>query len=154
MSLVDALAERGYKWAPLPNQNPAHPLLSAKRTGNFVCVSGQVPIKDGQVVSGKVGGAAGLSLTQARQAAELAALYCLYAAGSVVKPDAIVSIVDVTVYVNCASGFTDTSRVANGASEFLIAVFGDAGKHTRAAIGVAPLPLNAAVEIKMVIEVK
>lgn len=93
-------------------------------------------------------------MTQATQAAELAALYCLYATGSVVKPEAIVGIVDVTVYVNCAPGFTDTSAVANGASEFLIAIFGDAGKHTRAAIGVSELPLNAAVEIKMVIEVK
>ena len=155
MTLVEVLAKQGFEWVPAPKRNPVHPLLSAKRVGNVVYVSGQVPIEDGTVIAGKVGDGDDLvAPSRAQHAAKLCALACLYAAGSVIDPENIVGVVAMTVYVNCAPGFIDTSSVANGASDFLIAIFGEQGEHTRDAIGAAELPLNAAVEIKAVFEVR
>lgn len=148
-----ALAMRGYSWKQLPPDHPDRPIANAKRAGNLVTVSGQVPIHAGSVITGKVGD--DVDVDRAYFAAELCALYCLYAAGSIVNPDSIVDVFSMTVYVNGAPGFTDTSDVADGASDFFVSVLGEeAGRCARAAVGVAELPKDAAVEITVVFVVQ
>lgn len=152
-ALVHALRKRGYGWAPLEREVKGHGLVAAKRAGKLVHVSGQVPFRDGKVVTGKVG-KGGLTVEEAAVAAELCALRCLYAAGSVVQPEQIKSIVNMKVLVNVAPGFNQMSAVADGASDFLVAVLGkEDGMPSRIASGAASLPLDASVEIDMVIEV-
>ncbi len=147
MISLQALRERGYEWLPTQEHHPVHPLRNAQQVGDEVDVSGQVPFENGVVIAGKIG--RDLSPEKGARAAELCALHCLYAAGAVVDPDGIIGVRRMTVYVNVAPGFTETSTVANGASQFLIDLLGEAGKGTRVAVGVAELPLNAAVEIEM-----
>ena len=154
MSLTDTLTALGYKWVQLPVKHPTHPLLIASRRGDIVTTSGQIPFKRGvialdNIVAGKVGRRRGdISPKDAANAAELAALQCLYAAGSIVTPDQIVGVDGMDVLVNCAPGFNDTSSVANGASQFMIKLFGEAnGLGTRIATGASELPMDAAVEI-------
>jgi enamine deaminase RidA (YjgF/YER057c/UK114 family) len=155
MNLEARLRKLGYPWAPSPLQHPIHPLLNAKRCGNQVFVSGQIPFDtNGQPIAGKVGSWTQVSPAKAADAAKDCAVRCLYAAGAVVSPEDIVGIVKVTVYVNVFDGFTSMSQVANGASELLIEVFGEQGKHARSAIGVSELPSGAAVEVDMIIEVR
>jgi len=126
------------------------------RTGNLVFVSGQLPSKEGKVMfEGAVGGA-GLTVEQGAEAARLCAINAL----AVLKAacggdlDQIVKIVRLGVFVQSANGFDGQSKVANGASELFMQVFGEAGQHARAAVGTNALPLNAAVEVELVAEVK
>ncbi len=123
------------------------------RTGNLVLTAGQLPMQDGEL---KYKGKTGFDVTtdQAQEAAKMCALNCL----SVIKSeigslDLIKRIVKLAVFVNSADGFTDQPKVANGASEFIVQIFGDSGKHVRAAVGVNELPIDAAVEIEMIVEV-
>jgi enamine deaminase RidA (YjgF/YER057c/UK114 family) len=123
------------------------------RTGNLVFVSGQLPLKKGKVaVQGKVG--ENLSPEQGREAATLCLLNILAALeGNGIPLESIVRVVKLTGFVQSAPDFRDQPQVLNAASELLTEVFGDAGKHARAAIGVNALPLNAAVEIEGIFEV-
>jgi enamine deaminase RidA (YjgF/YER057c/UK114 family) len=107
-------------------------------------------MRDGRLTcTGRVG--ADVTLEDAAMAAELAALNAVAAAASAAGGiDHIERIVRVCVFVNSAAGFTDQPKVANGASDLLGKIFGDAGKHVRSAVGVAELPLNAAVELELV----
>jgi enamine deaminase RidA (YjgF/YER057c/UK114 family) len=123
-------------------------------TGRYVYVSGQLPIVDGKLTAtGKVGGevtasdAAGLARTCALNAIAAAA----QAAGGL---DRISRIVKVVGFVASAPGFGGQPQVINGASELLIEVFGEAGKHARSAIGVAELPLNTPVEVELIAEIR
>lgn len=128
------------------------------RTGNLVFVSGQLPSKEGKVqVTGVVGaGEKSLSIEQGAEAAKL----CVINALAVLRDacggdlDRVVRIVRIGVFVLSADGFDGQPKVANGASDFLVAVFGEKGKHARAAVGVNALPLNATVEVEMVAEVR
>lgn len=153
MFVVAALEERGYMHVSVRQRNASHPILNAVRHDGRVEVSGQIPFdEDGNVIAGKVGG--DISLAEAKQAAEICVVACLYAAGSVINLNTdIKHIIEIMVYVNCAPGFTELSEVANGASKFLTDVFGYVGWTRRAAIGVAELPYGAAVEVTMVIAV-
>ena len=142
------LAELGFDTTPTQVQHPQHPLLHARRVGNQVFVSGQVPFRDGAVITGKVGRTIGMHAAQ--DAAKRCAASCLLAALTQARRnERVVGVIRMRVYVNCAPGFTDTTGVANGAGSFLIDFLGEQGKHARTAIGVAELPLNAAVEIEM-----
>jgi len=133
---------------------PLAAYIPAIRTGDYVYTSGQVPIADGKLkYSGKIG--FDLSFEEGQKAAELCALNALSAIKGVIGDlNIIEQIVKLTVFVNSADGFTDQPKVANGASEFLGKVFGDAGKHARSAVGVKELPVNSAVEIEMIVKVK
>ena len=149
MSPSDRLAELGLT---LPDVVP--PLAAyvpAIRSGDLVFTAGQVPIRDGSLLHvGKVG--AEVSEADARACAELCALNALAAAVSVAGGlDAIQQIVKVVVYVASAADFVGQPAVANGASELLGAVFGDAGQHARSAVGAVSLPLNAPVEVDLVV---
>ena len=133
---------------------PVGSYLPALKVGNEVYTSGQLPMADGRLTcAGKVGSE--VTVVDAAAAAELAALNAVAAAAAAAGGiDRIEQIVRVGVFVNSAPGFTDQPKVANGGSNLLAKVFGEAGKHARSAVGVAELPLNAAVELEMIARVK
>ena len=133
---------------------PVAAYVAAVRTGAYVYVSGQLPTVDGKLpATGKVGDA--VSASDAAVMARTCALNALAAAAAAVGGlAAIRRIVKVTGFVASAPGFTGQPQVINGASELLIEVFGEDGKHARSAIGVAELPLNAPVEVELIAEVR
>ena len=136
-----------------PVAAPVAAYVPAVRTGNYVYVSGQLPVVDGKLqATGKVGASIG-----AEEAAALARICALNglaaAAGAAGGLDAIARIVKVTCFVASAPTFTGQAQVANGASEFFIEVLGDAGRHARSAIGMAVLPLDSPVEVELIAEV-
>ena len=150
MSIEERLRTLSIELPPAPK--PVGAYVPALRSGNLVFTSGQLPVKAGQMLAlGKV--PAAVSLEHAQQAARQAALNALAAIQSVVGSlDAVQRVVRVNVFVNSSAGFIEQAKVANGASELLVAIFGDAGRHTRCAIGAAELPLNATVEVDLVVE--
>jgi enamine deaminase RidA (YjgF/YER057c/UK114 family) len=145
------LAELGITLpAPTP---PVAAYVPTVRTGQLVFVSGQGPVRDGALVyTGKVG--RDVSLEEAQDAARLTCISGLAALKAEVGDLAKVSrVVKLTVFVNSAPGFDQQPFVANGASELLQEVFGEAGRHARSAVGMAELPFNMSVEIEFVFEV-
>ena len=152
MSIKEKLAELGLT---LPvAAAPVAAYVPAVKTGNLVFTAGQLPIVDGKVViSGKVG--ADVTPEQAKDMAQICALNALAAISLVADIDQIERIIRVGGFVNGVPGFVAIPQVVNGASELLIKLFGEVnGKHARTAIGVAELPLNAPVEIEMVVQLK
>jgi enamine deaminase RidA (YjgF/YER057c/UK114 family) len=133
---------------------PLAAYIPAMQVGNLVMTSGQVPILAGTVkYQGKVGRE--LTEEEGKEAAKLCALNCLSAVKSVIgNLDKIKRVLKLTVFVSSAEGFSAQPKVANGASEFIVEIFGDAGKHVRSAVGVSELPLNSAVEIEMIVEIQ
>jgi enamine deaminase RidA (YjgF/YER057c/UK114 family) len=144
------LAELGLKLpAVVP---PVAAYVPAVQTGNHVYVSGQVPMADGQLLAtGKVG--ADVEPEQAAKLARQCALNALAAVDSLVGLDRVVRVVKVVGFVASAEGFTGQPAVLNGASELFGAVFGEAGRHARSAVGVAELPLGVPVEVEAIFEV-
>jgi enamine deaminase RidA (YjgF/YER057c/UK114 family) len=132
---------------------PLAAYVPAVRTGSYVYSSGQLPLTDGKLLaSGKVG--AEVSVEEAVALARTCVLNALAAVASVAGGLAAVRrVVKVTGFVASAPGFTGQPLVMNGASELLIEVFGDAGRHARTAVGVAVLPLDAPVEVELIAEV-
>jgi enamine deaminase RidA (YjgF/YER057c/UK114 family) len=132
---------------------PVAAYLPAVRSGQYVYTAGQVPMRSGSMLHpGKVG--AGVDEGQAVEAAQQCALNALAAVKSVVgELSEVKRIVKVVVFVASDPGFTGQPKVANGASELFGEVFGDAGKHARSAVGVAVLPLDAPVEVELIVEI-
>jgi enamine deaminase RidA (YjgF/YER057c/UK114 family) len=132
---------------------PLAAYVPAVRTGRYVYTSGQLPMQAGELLAtGKVG--AGVGAAEASALARTCALNALAAAASVAGGlSAIRRIVKVTGFVASAPGFTQQAQVVNGASELLLEVFGEAGRHARSAVGMAVLPLDAPVEIELIAEV-
>ena len=152
MSIKEKLAELGLT---LPVAAvPVAAYVPAVKTSNLVFTAGQLPIVDGKVViTGKVG--AEVTPEQAKDMAQICALNGLAAISLVADIDQIERIIRVGGFVNGVPGFVAIPQVVNGASELLIKLFGEVnGKHARTAIGVAELPLNAPVEIEMVVQLK
>ncbi|MCV7441313.1 RidA family protein [Mycobacterium paraense] len=133
----------------------AAPLASyvpAVRTGNLVYTSGQLPMEAGHLAgTGKVG--AEVSPERGKALARICALNALAAVNSVVGIDAVTRVVKVVGFVASAPGFNGQPSVVNGASDLLAEVFGDAGAHARSAVGVSELPLDAPVEVELIVEV-
>jgi enamine deaminase RidA (YjgF/YER057c/UK114 family) len=131
---------------------PVGAYVPAVRSGNLVYTSGQLPMVDGQLsATGKVG--ALVTPEQAKDLARTCALNALAAIDALVGLDAVVSVVKVVGFVASAPDFTGQPAVVNGASELLGEVFeGEAGQHARSAVGVASLPLDAPVEVELVVE--
>jgi enamine deaminase RidA (YjgF/YER057c/UK114 family) len=127
--------------------------VPAVRSGNLIFCSGQGTYKDGCLqYIGKVGGP--ISLEEGYQAARLAGLNCLAEICSLTGSlNKIKRIVKITGFVNSAPDFHDQPKVVNGASELMLQIFGEEGKHARSAIGTSNLPGNIAVEVEMVVEV-
>ena len=152
MSIKAKLAELGLT---LPEAAlPVAAYVPAVRTGNLVFTAGQLPLVDGKIpFIGKVG--SDVTPEQAKDMAQVCALNALAAISLVADIDQIEKIVRVGGFVNGAPGFVAIPAVINGASELLIKLFGDVnGKHARTAVGVAELPLNAPVEVEMVVQLK
>ncbi len=132
---------------------PLAAYIPAKLVGNLVMTSGQVPLVKGEILyKGKIG--KDLSEEDGIKAAQVCALNCLAAIKSVIgNLDRVVEVEKLTVFVASADDFTAQPKVANGASELIGKIFGEAGKHVRSAVGVTALPLNSAVEIEMIVKV-
>ena len=150
MSASARLAELGITLPAVAKPLAAY--VPAVRTGNLVYTSGQLPTRQGELVcSGKVGAA--VAPQDAKAAAQVCALNALAAIDALVGIDSVTRIVKVVGFVASAPGFTGQPGVVNGASEFLGEVFGDAGIHARSAVGVAELPMDAPVEVELIVEV-
>ncbi len=132
---------------------PGGNYLSAKQVGEVIYLAGAISSGPGGVIAGTAG--AGSSVEQGYAAARACALTQL----AVLKRelgslDRVAEVISVNGYVNAAPGFADSPAVINGASDLLVDVFGEAGRHVRAAVGVSALPRNALVEIQMTVRVK
>jgi enamine deaminase RidA (YjgF/YER057c/UK114 family) len=152
MSIKEKLASLGLT---LPTAAaPVAAYVPAVKTGNLVFTAGQLPVIDGKLVKeGKVGG--DVTPEDAKKMAEICVLNALAAVSLVTDIDQIEKVVRVGGFVNGVPGFVAIPAVVNGASELLIKLFGEVnGKHARTAVGVAELPLNAPVEIEMVVQLK
>jgi enamine deaminase RidA (YjgF/YER057c/UK114 family) len=131
---------------------PLASYVPAVRTGNLVYTAGQLPIEAGKLArTGKVG--AEVSPEEGKALARICALNALAAVDSLVGVDAVIQVVKVVGFVASAPGFNGQPGVVNGASDLLAEVFGDNGTHARSAVGVSELPLDAPVEIELVVEV-
>ena len=151
MLASERLAELGIE---LPVKSaPLGAYVPAKQWGSRVFTSGQLPIlADGTILTGRLGG--GLDVAAGQAAARAAVLNALAAVSALLGHiDEIHEVVRVEVYVNSSTAFTEHAKVANGASDVLLDIFGDAGRHVRSAVGVAALPMNAAVEVELVVGV-
>ncbi|MET0250029.1 MAG: RidA family protein [Sphingobium sp.] len=131
---------------------PVAAYVPVVEAGGLLHLSGQLPFKAGQIVTGRLGD--GVSLEDGQEAAKLCGLMIVaqvrkYLGGDLSR---VKRIVKLGVFVNSAADFTDQPKVANGASELMVALFGDAGKHARSAVGVPVLPLGAAVEVDAIVE--
>jgi enamine deaminase RidA (YjgF/YER057c/UK114 family) len=152
MTIEEKLQSLNLALPPAPK--PVGSYVPSVRTGNLVFVSGQLPLREGKVqYAGKV--PSEVSMAHAGDAARMAVLNALSiaadAAGGLSK---ISRIVRIGVFVNSSPGFHEQPKVANAASDLLVELFGERGKHVRAAVGANELPLNAAVEIELIAEVQ
>ena len=150
--IEDKIKELGFNLPGAPK--PVAAYIPAHRVNNLIFTAGQIPSIAGELMfKGKIDKE--LNLVEGQRAAEICVLNCLAAVKGILGDlDSIERIVKLTVFVNSSEGFTDQPKVANGASELLIKIFGEKGKHARSAVGVIALPLNAAVEIEMICEIK
>jgi enamine deaminase RidA (YjgF/YER057c/UK114 family) len=151
-SPAERLAALGLSLPPVVRPLAAY--VPAVRSGNIVYTAGQLPMADGQLLSaGKVGAEVGAA--EAAVLARTCALNALAAAASVAGGVSEISrVVKLTGFVASAPDFTGQPQVVNGASELLLEIFGEAGRHARSAVGVAVLPLNAPVEVELTVEVR
>ena len=150
--IEDKIDELGFVLPTVPVPLAAY--VPGVRTGNLIFTSGQLPMEAGVLkYKGKVG--TEVSEEDAKQAAQIAVLNCLAVVKSILgNLDFIERVVKLNVFVNSDSKFGNQPEVANGASELLVKLFGEKGKHARAAVGVNVLPRDASVEIEMIVEVK
>ena len=132
---------------------PVAAYVPAVRTGTYVLTSGQLPLREGSLLAaGKVGGQ--VSPEQAYECARQCALNAIAAVRAEVGDlSAVTRVVKVVAFVSSTTDFTGQPQVANGASELLGEVFADAGQHARSAVGVPVLPMDAPVEVEMMVEV-
>ena len=132
---------------------PVASYVPAVQAGNLLHISGQLPFADGQVITGRLG--EDRNLDDGYRAARACGVMLLAQIDKALGGlDRVERIVKLGVFVNSAGHFTDQPKVANGASELMEQVFGEAGRHTRSAVGAPSLPLGAAVEIDAVVAVK
>jgi len=152
MEIEQKLKELGLILPEAPK--PVAEYIPAKKIGNLVFTSGQGPIKDGQFVYvGKVGGE--VSIEEGYECAKMCALNCLAAIKSVIESlDKIDEVIKIKGYVNSTPDFYRQPEVVNGASELIVKIFGEKGKHTRSALGTSVLPGNIPVELEMTVSIK
>ena len=153
MTPEQRLSELGLALPPAPA--PVAAYVPAVRTGNLVFVSGQIPFVDGELIArGRVPDV--VDVEQAALAARACALNGLSVLAAQLEGGLsdVLRIIRIGVFVQCEPGFSGQPIVANGASELLVEIFGDAGRHARAAVGSIGLPLDATVEIELLAEVR
>jgi enamine deaminase RidA (YjgF/YER057c/UK114 family) len=147
------LSAMGLSWPDPPR--PVASYVAAARTGSLLFVSGQLPFREGRLTAtGRVSSM--VSVQEAQEAAAVCALNALAVVRTELKGDLsrLVRIVRVGVFVQSDEGFVDQPRVANGASDLLVRLLGDMGRHSRAAVGTYALPLAAAVEVELLAEIR
>ena len=151
MTPEDRLRQLGLALPPAPK--PVGAYIPCVRTGDLLFVSGQLPMRDGRLIAaGHVGRE--VSLEAAQDCARQAALNALAViAGELGGLGKVARIVRLTGHVASAPGFTDQAKVLNAASNLMVEVFGEAGRHSRAALGAAELPLGAPVELELIVEI-
>ena len=149
--IEERIKELGYQLPETPK--PVAVYVPALLVDNLVFTAGQIPLVNGEVkFKGKLG--KDRMIDEGRKAAETCALNCLAAVKGVIGDlDKIEQIIKLTVFVNSTESFTSQPQVANGASELIEKIFGEKGKHVRSAVGVNELPLDAAVEIEMIVKI-
>jgi enamine deaminase RidA (YjgF/YER057c/UK114 family) len=152
MQIEAKLKEMGIELPPAVT--PVANYVPAVRAGNLVFLSGHGPFKeDGSLITGKVG--SDLTVEQGYQAARRIAIGLLGSLKAAIGDlDKVKRVVKLLGLVNCGPEFADQPKVINGASDFLVEVFGEQGKHARSAVGTNALPMNIAVEIEMIVEVE
>jgi enamine deaminase RidA (YjgF/YER057c/UK114 family) len=155
MEVEKKLAEMGLSLPPSPS--PVANYVPAVRSGNLLFVSGHGPafVKDGKIeyIRGKLG--RDLAVEQGYEAARQVTLNILQSIKGVIGDlDKVRRIVKVLGFVNCTEDFPDQPKVINGASDLLVALYGERGRHARSAVGMQQLPFGIAVEIEMVVEVE
>ena len=152
MKIEKTLEEKGISLPSAPR--PVANYVPALRTGNLLFVSGHGPYNDGRIkISGKVGKE--LTLEEGYQVARNVALNCLATVKDVLGDlDKVKKVVKLLGMVNCTEDFKDQPKVINGASDLLVEIFGEVGKHARSAVGMQALPNNIPVEIEMILEVE
>ena len=153
MKIEEKIEKLGYNLPETPE--PVAEYIPAKQTGNLIFCSGQGPVKENGefLYSGKVG--IDVNEKEAYEAARLCGLNALAAIKSVTGSlDKIDNIVKLRGFVNSASDFTDQPQVVNGASELIVEIFGEKGKHARSALGTSVLPDDIPVELEMIVEIK
>ncbi|MDI4655511.1 RidA family protein [Xanthobacter autotrophicus] len=145
------LAELGIT-LPTPTP-PLANYVPVVRTGNLLFVSGQISIDGtGRIMTGKLG--AGVEIEAGREAAKLCAINILAQVKAAIGDlDKVVRVVKLVAFVNSTPDFVDQPKVVNGCSDFFVEVLGDKGRHARSAVGIAALPLDAAVEVDAIVEV-
>jgi len=149
--IEERIKELGYQLPETPK--PVAVYVPALLVDNLVFTAGQIPLVNGEVkFKGKLG--KDRMIDEGRKAAETCALNCFAAVKGVIGDlDKIEQIIKLTVFVNSTESFTSQPQVANGASELIEKIFGEKGKHVRSAVGVNELPLDAAVEIEMIVKI-
>lgn len=151
MTIEEKMEELGLKLPPPPK--PVANYLPAVRAGNLLFTSGVLPMKEDRLAfTGKLG--SDLTVEQGQEAARLALLSAL----AVVKQelgslDKVARVVKLTGHVASAPGFTQQPSVLNGASDLLVAIFENAGRHARVAVGAAELPLSSPVELELIVQI-
>ena len=150
---MTATARLGQLGMALPEAvAPLASYVPAVRTGNLVYTAGQLPMQAGKLLAtGKVG--AEISPEEGKALARICALNALAAVDSLVGIDAVTRVIKVVGFVASAPGFNGQPSVVNGASDLLAEVFGENGAHARSAVGVSELPLDAPVEVELIVEV-
>lgn len=150
-AVEDRLRDLGLELPSVPAPLAAY--VPAVRSGSHVFTAGQLPLRDGQLLlTGKVGGE--VSAEEAYDCARQCALNAIAAVKSQIDDlDTVTRVVKATVFVASTPDFTGQPAVANGASELLAAAFGDGGQHARSAVGVPVLPLDAPVEVDLIVEI-
>ena len=150
MSRIESkLIELGIKLPEVPK--PVANYIPAKRTNNLIYIAGQIPIQNGIVQKGKLG--KDITLNESKNATKLCAIGCLAAIKTICPLDKVTSIVAVHGLVNSTSENTEQADAMNGASDFIVEVFGEIGKHTRTAVGVS-VPHNIAASVYMIVEIE
>ena len=137
-----------------PAPNPVGAYVAYKKIGNLVFISGQISLRsNGDLIRGKIG--SDLTLEQGNEAAQICAINIIAQIKKACDGDLnnVKSCVKITGYVNSNDNFIDQPKVINGASDLLVKIFGENGKHSRAAISVSSLPLGASVEIDAIFEI-
>ena len=150
--IEEKIKQLGYQLPEAPK--PVAVYVAALKVDKLVFTAGQIPSVQGDLkYKGKLG--KDIMIDEGRKAAEVCALNCLAAIKGVIKNlDEIEQIVKLTVFVNSTESIINQPQIANGASELLEKIFGEKGKHVRSAVGVNELPLDAAVEIEMIVKIK
>ncbi len=149
MSVDDRLKELGIELPDAPA--PAANYVPTVRTGNLLYVSGQVPIRDGALVTGQLG--ADFSVEDGQAAARLCAISLIAQVKKAVGDLETVRVVKLNGFVNATAQFGEHPAVVNGASDLMVEVFGDKGRHARSAVGSSSLPFGVAVEVEGIFEI-